>query len=56
VQHTVGERARVEAIDARLAAHPGLFVAGGGFRAVGIPDCIADARAVVDRIVAAGSC
>jgi oxygen-dependent protoporphyrinogen oxidase len=56
VQHTVGERARVEAIDARLAAHPGLFVAGGGFRAVGIPDCIADARAVVERIVAAGSC
>jgi oxygen-dependent protoporphyrinogen oxidase len=56
VQHTVGQRARVEAIDARLAAHPGLFVAGAGFRAVGIPDCIADAGAVVDRVVAAGSC
>jgi oxygen-dependent protoporphyrinogen oxidase len=51
VQHNVGQLARVAAIDARLAAHPGLLVAGAGFRAVGIPDCIADARAAVDRIL-----
>ena len=51
VQHNVGQRARVAAIETRLAAHPGLFVAGSGFRAVGIPDCIADARAAVERIV-----
>lgn len=51
VQHNVGQLERVAAIDARLAAHPGLFVAGAGFRAVGIPDCIADARATVERIL-----
>ena len=31
-------------IDARIARHPGLFVSSAGFRGVGIPDCIADAR------------
>ncbi|MEN3337545.1 MAG: protoporphyrinogen/coproporphyrinogen oxidase [Acidobacteriota bacterium] len=48
-QHTVGQIARVAAIDARLAAHGGLFVAGSGFRSVGIPDCIADGRAAAAR-------
>ena len=32
------------AIEQRLAGLPGLFVTGSGFRAIGIPDCIADAR------------
>jgi oxygen-dependent protoporphyrinogen oxidase len=45
-QHLVGHLARVETIERRLAGHAGLFVAGSGFRAVGIPDCIADARRV----------
>jgi oxygen-dependent protoporphyrinogen oxidase len=45
-QHTVGHLARVEAIERRLASHGGIFVAGSGFRAVGIPDCVADARRV----------
>ncbi len=45
-QHLVGHLARVEAIERRLAGHGGLFVAGSGFRAVGIPDCVADARRV----------
>ena len=44
-QHTVGQLARVEEIRARLSRHPGLLVAGSGFRSVGIPDCIADGRA-----------
>jgi oxygen-dependent protoporphyrinogen oxidase len=48
-QHNVGQRARVEALEHRLAQHPGLFVAGSGFRSVGIPDCMADARAIVAR-------
>jgi len=37
--------ARLEAIEERLATLPGLFVAGSGFRSVGIPDCVADGRA-----------
>jgi protoporphyrinogen/coproporphyrinogen III oxidase len=45
-QHDVGHMERIAAIDGRLAANPGLFVTGSGFRGVGIPDCIADARVV----------
>ena len=45
-QHEVGHLARLKAIDARLAAHPGLFITGSGFRGVGIPDCVMDGRAV----------
>jgi oxygen-dependent protoporphyrinogen oxidase len=44
-QHNVGHRARLEQIGTRLRALPGLFVAGSGFRAIGIPDCVADGRA-----------
>jgi protoporphyrinogen/coproporphyrinogen III oxidase len=49
-QHHVGQMARVSAIEAALRAYPGLVVAGSGFRSVGIPDCIADARAAAQRI------
>lgn len=39
-QYTLGHRERLETIDRRLAAHPGLFVAGACLRGVGLPDCI----------------
>jgi protoporphyrinogen/coproporphyrinogen III oxidase len=48
-QYEVGHLQRVAAIDARLSAIPGLFVAGSGFRAIGIPDCISDGRATAAR-------
>ena len=48
-QHNVGHLARVADIEARLESHRGLFVAGSGFRAAGIPDCIADGRAAAGR-------
>lgn len=44
-QHVVGHLARMEELEGRLSALPGLFVAGSGFRAIGIPDCVADGRA-----------
>ena len=44
-QYEVGHLQRVAAIDDHLAALPGVFLTGSGFRAIGIPDCIADARA-----------
>ena len=44
-QHQVGHQARVAKIEARLAKLPGIFVAGSGFRSIGIPDCIAEGRA-----------
>jgi len=43
-QHNVGQIARVAELERRLVSR-GLFVAGSGFRSVGIPDCIADGRA-----------
>jgi oxygen-dependent protoporphyrinogen oxidase len=52
-QHNVGQIERVAAIEERLATHAGLFVAGSGFRAVGIPDCIADGRAVAAQAAGA---
>jgi oxygen-dependent protoporphyrinogen oxidase len=43
-QYEVGHLQRVAAIEQRLASIPGMFVTGSGFRAIGIPDCIADGR------------
>jgi oxygen-dependent protoporphyrinogen oxidase len=48
-QHELGHPQRVAAIDAHLTAVPGLFVTGSGFRVIGIPDCIADGRAMAGR-------
>jgi oxygen-dependent protoporphyrinogen oxidase len=48
-QHNVGQIARVGEIESRLARLGGLFVAGSGFRSVGIPDCIADGRTAAAR-------
>ncbi|MGH9253385.1 MAG: protoporphyrinogen oxidase [Vicinamibacterales bacterium] len=45
-QYEVGHLDRVAAIEQRLASVPGVFVTGSGFRAIGIPDCIADGRQV----------
>jgi protoporphyrinogen/coproporphyrinogen III oxidase len=43
-QLEVGHGDLMRLIDAKLAAHRGLFLTAAGFRGVGIPDCIADAR------------
>jgi oxygen-dependent protoporphyrinogen oxidase len=43
-QLEVGHDTLMQAIDERLAACPGLFLTGSGFRGTGIADCIADAR------------
>jgi oxygen-dependent protoporphyrinogen oxidase len=50
-QHEVGHAARVARIDAALDALPYAAVCGSGFRAVGIPDVIADARRTVARLL-----
>jgi oxygen-dependent protoporphyrinogen oxidase len=51
-QYEVGHLARLATIEQRLATVPGLFVAGSGFRAIGIPDCIADGRDIAARAAA----
>ena len=49
-QHEVGHSARMDAIERTLARRPGLFLTGSGFRGVGIPDCVADARATARQV------
>jgi protoporphyrinogen/coproporphyrinogen III oxidase len=51
-QHNVGHLDIIAAIDRRLAALPGLFVTGSGFRGVGVPDCVADARRTAADVAA----
>ncbi len=51
-QYEVGHLARVATIDRRTASIPGLFLSGSGFRAIGIPDCIADGRETAARAAA----
>jgi len=48
-QYEVGHLQRVATIDRELASIPGLFVTGSGFRAIGIPDCVADGRQTAIR-------
>ncbi|HEY7289852.1 MAG TPA: protoporphyrinogen oxidase [Vicinamibacterales bacterium] len=50
-QHEVGHLARMQAIDRALTAHAGMFVTGSGFRGVGIPDCVDDARRTGRQVV-----
>src|SRR5215467_13125813 len=49
-QHDVGHLDRVATIDRALTARPGLYITGSGFRGVGIPDCVADARATARKV------
>ena len=49
-QHEVGHLQRMADIDRALARHPGLFLTGSGFRGVGIPDCVADARKTAAQV------
>jgi protoporphyrinogen oxidase len=42
----------VASVERRLASVPGLFLSGSGFRAIGIPDCIADGRETAGRAAA----
>ena len=39
-QYTIGHLERLKRVDERVAHHPGMFLAGGSYRGVGIPDCI----------------
>jgi oxygen-dependent protoporphyrinogen oxidase len=49
-QYTVGHTARMAEVDARVAALPGLFLAGNAYQGIGIPDCIRMGRAAAEAI------
>jgi oxygen-dependent protoporphyrinogen oxidase len=51
-QHNVGHLDKIAAIERALDRHPGIFVTGSGFRGVGIPDCVADARTTARAVAA----
>jgi len=51
-QYTVGHLDRVATIRATAAAQPGLAVCGAAYDGVGIPACVATARAAVSRVQA----
>ena len=49
-QYHVGHLARVESIELALRRHPGLALAGGAYRGVGIADCVRSGEAAAARI------
>jgi oxygen-dependent protoporphyrinogen oxidase len=51
-QYGVGHKAMVERIRADVAQRPGLALAGAAYEGVGIPACIATARAAADQVLA----
>jgi oxygen-dependent protoporphyrinogen oxidase len=48
-QYTLGHLDRLAVVERRLNQHPGLYVAGNGYRGIGIPDCIASGEAAATR-------
>ena len=52
-QYRVGHLARIETIEHRLAAVPGLFLAGGAYRGVGIADCVRSGEAAAEEAMEA---
>ena len=48
--YTVGHLDRVAAAEAALAPYPALRIAGGAYRGVGLPDCIAQGRAAAEAV------
>ena len=51
-QYTVGHLDRVAAIRATVAAQPGLAVCGAAYDGVGVPACVATARAAAGQVLA----
>jgi protoporphyrinogen/coproporphyrinogen III oxidase len=49
-QYEVGHLDRLAGIEASLAAAPGVFVTGSGYRGVGIADCVRQAAETAERV------
>jgi oxygen-dependent protoporphyrinogen oxidase len=52
--YAVGHDERVKEIEARRAKHPRLFLAGAGYRGLGLPDCISDGRTIARSALSPG--
>lgn len=49
-QYNLGHPEKLKQIDAALEKHPGLALAGNGYRGIGIPDCIHSGELAVEKI------
>jgi len=54
-QYHVGHGGRVEAIERCAAAIPGLHLAGGAYRGVGIADCVRSGEAAAEQALGSQS-
>jgi oxygen-dependent protoporphyrinogen oxidase len=54
-QYAVGHRERMQHITARVAALPGLRLAGNAYDGIGVPDCIRLGRKAARELVADGA-
>ena len=50
-QYNLGHPEILKRIDAALEDHPGLALAGNGYRGIGIPDCIHSGELAVEKII-----
>ncbi len=51
-QYTLGHLDRIDEIEALVAKVPGLALAGGGYRGVGIPNCLESGEHAVSKVLA----
>ncbi len=51
-QYNIGHPEILRRIDAALEEHPGLALAGNGYRGIGIPDCIHSGELAVSKVLA----
>ncbi|QZT35525.1 protoporphyrinogen oxidase [Caldalkalibacillus thermarum TA2.A1] len=52
-QYQVGHIERLEQLTEKLSvSHPGLYLCGAGYRGVGIPDCIGQAKQAAQNVIA----
>jgi oxygen-dependent protoporphyrinogen oxidase len=50
-QYNLGHPEILRRLDAAIESHPGLALAGNGYRGIGIPDCIHSGELAVERIL-----
>ena len=50
-QYNLGHPGKLRQIEAALENHPGLALAGNGYRGIGIPDCIHSGELAVEKIL-----
>jgi len=50
-QYNLGHPEKLAQIDAAIEKHPGLALAGNGYRGIGIPDCIHSGELAVEKIL-----